>query len=191
MAANTRASRLFEVRVEETEKGNLELTWKRRAPDGESWAERTAGHYLLRTNLRGELSPDELWKAYINLTQIEEAFRKLKTDLGLRPVYHQTQRRVEAHLFICFLALALLKSFELGLEQSGLGRSPIKVLSELRAWRSMDVLLPTTGGRTLRRRLIAQPEPTLKILLQRMGLKSPKMIQSDPFVVKTLPCQTV
>lgn len=188
MSANTRASRLFTVNVEETEKGHLQLNWTRRAPNGESWAERSAGHYLLRTNLREELSPEELWKAYINLTQIEEAFRRLKTDLGLRPVYHQKENRVQAHIFICFLALALLKSFELGLEQSGLGRSPIKVLSELRAWRSMDILLPTTDGRTLRRRLIARPEPALKILLQRMGLRTPKRIHSDPLVVKTLPC---
>lgn len=190
MSANTRAARLFDVRVEEIEAaqgGGLRLSWTRRQGDGQSWAERSAGHYLLRTNLDGELSADELWKAYINLTQVEEAFRKLKTDLGLRPVHHQKEDRVQAHIFICFLALAMLKTFEMNLERWGLGRSPMKVLGELRAWRSMDVVLPTTDGPALRRRLVAKPEPALKILLQRMGLRPPKLTQTPPSVVKTLP----
>lgn len=180
---NSRAARLFEYAVEEKE-GHLHLSWQRREPTGESWAERTAGHYLLRANFSGDLTPDQLWRAYIQLTEIEAAFRSFKTDLGLRPIFHQTEDRVKAHILICFLALAMRKTFELRLENYGLGRSVGKVLSELRAWQSMDVVLQTTDGTQLRLRTIATPQPALKILLQRMAMKPPKRLLATQNVVK-------
>ena len=189
LSKNSRAARLFEVRVEERDGGGggLRLAWKRREATGESWAERTAGHYLLRANFPTHLSPEELWRAYIQLTEIEAAFRSLKSDLGVRPVFHQTKDRVKAHVFVCFLALAMRKTLELRLDQWGLGRSVGKVLSELRAWRSMDVVLTTADGRELRRRVIAVPHPALKILLHRMAMKPPKRLLEPPNVVKKTP----
>ncbi len=183
LSKNSRAARLFEYAVEEKE-GHLHLSWQRREPTGESWAERTAGHYLLRANLSGELTPEQLWRAYIQLTEIEAAFRSFKTDLGLRPLFHQTADRVKDHILICFLALAMRKTFELRLEHHGLGRSVGKVLLELRAWRSMDVVLQTTDGRELRLRRIATPQPALKIILQQMAMKPPKSLLAAPNVVE-------
>jgi transposase len=186
LSKNSRAARLFDYTVEDKE-GRLHLSWRRREPTGENWAERTAGHYMLRTNLSGELAPDQLWRAYIQLTEIEAAFRSLKTDLGLRPIFHQTPGRVKAHVLICFLALVMRKTFEIRLEQHGLGRSVGKVLAELRAWRSMDVVLQTTDGRELRLRRLATPQPALKIILQRMAMKPPPSLLSTPNVVEKQP----
>lgn len=181
LSSNSRASRQFEIHVEENT-GRLDLTWKTISTDQTSWAEISAGHYGLRSNLDCELSPQQMWHAYIQLTQIEGAFRCLKTDLGMRPLYHQIARRVEAHIFICFLALCMRRTLGLYLEQTGLGNSPGKVLSELQAWRSMDLVMPTSSGR---RRIVADPEPGLKILLQKMGLRPPKTIAEPANVVET------
>jgi len=184
LKANSRASRLFNVRVEEQPGRRLQLTWTRKSPDGTSWAERTAGHYLLRAHLGGQLTPDQFWHAYIQLTRVEEAFRKFKSNLAVRPIFHKTQPRVHAHIFLSFLSLVMLQTFERHLQGAGLGRSPQKVLAELRAWNSMDVILPTTDGRELRRRVIAQPEPALKILLAQLRIRPPKTLPYPRNVVE-------
>ncbi|MFH0793137.1 MAG: IS1634 family transposase [bacterium] len=133
LKANSRASRLFDIRVEELARGRLQLSWTRKNPDGTSWAERTAGHYLLRAHLGGQLTPNQFWQAYIQLTRVEEAFRKFKSNLAVRPIFHKTQPRVHAHVFLSFLSLVMLQTFEQHLDNAGLGRSPQKVLAELRA----------------------------------------------------------
>jgi transposase len=184
---NSRAARLYEVRCETRPDGSLGLSWKRREREGDSWAERSAGHYLLRTNLSGTLAPDELWRAYIQLTEVEAGFRALKSDLSLRPVFHQRLGRVKAHVFLCFLALVLRKTFELRLDGDRLGRSPSKVLAELREWCSMDVILPTTDGRRLRRRVLANPSPSLAILLRQLHLPGLTGRSYKPDVVQKLP----
>ena len=184
LKTNSRAGALFDIRVEQTGDGRLSVEWKRKAATGESWAERSAGHYVLRTNVTAQLAPEELWRAYTMLTQAEEAFRQLKSGLGVRPVYHRKPGRVHGHLFICFLALVMLKTFEMELERRGLGRSPHKVLAELRTLRSMDVILPTTDGRELHRRIVSEPEPALRILLRRMAWRPPKRLAGRANVVE-------
>jgi len=189
LKANSRASRLFDTRVEELPHDRLHLSWTRKNADGTSWAERTAGHYLLRAHLGGQLTPDQFWHAYIQLTRIEDAFRKFKSNLAVRPIFHKTQPRVHAHIFLSFLSLVMLQTFELHLDNAGLGRSPQKVLAELRAWNSMDVILPTTDGRYLRRRVIATPQPALKTLLARLRIRPPKTLPNPQNVVEKMPLQ--
>jgi transposase len=178
LGKNTRAQRHFEVAMKSTEAGPR-LTWQRRAVQ-DQWAQHSQGCYLLRTNLTGH-APEQLWKTYIQLTQVEAAFRATKNELGLRPVGHQKEDRVQAHIFICFLGLVVWKSMELRLAEHGLGNSPRKVLEEFSQWQSMDVLLPTDTGHQLRLRLISQPDQALGILLREMSLKAPKRFRPDRF----------
>ena len=117
----------------------------------------------------------------MQLAQAEKAFRMEKSDLGMRPVFHQKEHRVQAHIFVCFLALAMYKSLELWMVASGLGASPAKVLEEFREIRSMDVVLPVKDRSPVRLRLVAKPDEHIKVLLQRLGLKvpnRPKIIQN-------------
>jgi len=186
LKANSRASRLFDIHVQQLPHGRLQLSWSRKSPAGASWAERTAGHYLLRAHLGGQLTPDQFWRAYMQLTRVEDAFRKFKSNLAVRPIFHKTQMRVHAHIFLSFLSLVMLQTLELHLDSAGLGRSPQKVLAELRAWNSMDVILPTTDGRQLRRRVIAQPEPALKTILARLRIRPPKTLQNSQNVVEKM-----
>lgn len=178
LGKNTRAERHFEVEMKSTEAGPR-LTWQRRTVQ-DQWAQHSQGCYLLRTNLTGH-APEQLWKTYIQLTQVEAAFRATKNELGLRPVRHQKEDRVQAHIFICFLGLVVWKSMELRLAEHGLGNSPRKVLEEFSQWKSMDVLLPTDTGHQLRLRLICQPDQALGILLREMSLKAPKRFRPDRF----------
>lgn len=192
LKANSRASRLFDTGVEELPDGHLQLSWTRKNPDGTSWAERTAGHYLLRAHVGNQLTPDQFWHAYIQLTRIEEQFRKLKSNLAVRPIFHKIQPRVHAHIFLSFLSLVMLQTFEQHLDNAGLGRSPQKVLAELHEWTSMDLILPTTArlsspksdGRHLRRRIIAEPEPALKTILDRLRIRPPKTFPVPQNVVE-------
>lgn len=177
LGKNTRAERHFEVEMKSTEAGPR-LTWQRRTVQ-DQWAQHSQGCYLLRTNLTGH-SPEQLWKTYIQLTQVEAAFRATKNELGLRPVGHQKQDRVQAHIFICYLGLVVWKSMELRLAEHALGNSPRKVLEEFAKWTSMDVLLPTDTGHQLRLRLISQPDQALGILLREMSLKAPKRFRPQP-----------
>lgn len=136
-------------------------------------AERMEGCYLLRTNIR-TWSATEVWKTYIQLTQVESAFRVNKSQLDIRPVYHQTKERVRAHLFVCFLAYCLWTILEQWQSRSGLGHSPRTILESLAGIQSADVHLPTESGKTLRLRCVIRPEEHQKILLQRLGLHIPQ-----------------
>lgn len=185
---NSRATRLFEIKVtssKEEKKERLHLTWRRRE-ENQDWADLSAGCYLLRSNLPKDMTAKDLWKAYIGLTQVEDAFRTSKNDLGLRPVFHQTEKRVQSHIFICFLSLAMQKTFEQVLIAKGLGRSTRKVLEELQGLKSMDVVLPTTVGDKIRLKIISNPEPSLKILLDRLRLRLPKRLYPPQNVVAKL-----
>jgi transposase len=136
------------------------------------WASAAQGAYLLRTNC-AERDPCELWRWYIQLTEIEDAFRIGKSDLGLRPVFHQREDRVQGHIFICFIALALWRSMELWLQSAGLGDCARQVLDELDAVRSMDVILPVRDQTEVRLRLVGKPDPLAAALLERMDLRLP------------------
>ncbi len=109
------------------------------------WAQLAHRTYLLRTNCQEE-DPQKLWRWYIQLTQAEAAFRCAKSDLGLRPVYHHKEERVQAHILICFLALAMWRALESWLQAKGLGTCARQVLHELENLRSMDVVAPLRGG---------------------------------------------
>jgi hypothetical protein len=111
-------------------------------------AELRDGHYLLRSNLLGE-KPEVLWELYILLTQIEAAFKTLKSELGLRPIYHQVEKRVEAHIFVAFLAYALSITLRHRLAPCAPGLTPRAVLEKLATIQMLDVCLPTTDGRWL------------------------------------------
>jgi len=141
------------------------------------WTPLSAGCYLLRTNV-SDWSDEELWKAYIQLTEAEAAFRIHKSDLSIRPVWHQKQDRVLAQILVCFLAYALWKTLAQLCERAGLGSEPRRVLSELSDIRSMDVVLPTRSGIDIRTRCISKPTDHQKILLEKLKLRLPsKKIQ--------------
>ena len=120
-----------------------------------------------------EEDPQKLWHWYIQLTEVEDAFRTGKGDLGLRPVFHQKQSRVQAHIFICFLALAMWRSLEMWLKAKGLGDCARQVIKEMGTIHSMDVVLPVRNQIQARLRLVGKPEPLAADLLARMGLKLP------------------
>ena len=135
-------------------------------------AERRDGHYLLRSNLLGE-KPEVLWEMYILLAQIEAAFRTLKSELGLRPIYHQVEKRVEAHIFVAFLAYALAVTLRHRLAPCAPGLTPRAVLEKLSTIQMLDVCLPTTDGRWLIMPRYTQPEPEQMLLLHQLHLSLP------------------
>jgi hypothetical protein len=135
-------------------------------------AELRDGHYLLRSNLTGE-DPAVLWERYVQLTQIEAAFKALKSELGLRPIYHQLEKRVEAHIFVAFLAYALSVTLKQRLEALAPGLTPRAVLEKLATVQMLDVCIPTTDGRWLIMPRYTQPEPDQQLMLHRLGLTLP------------------
>ena len=134
------------------------------------------GAYLLRTNCT-ETDPAKLWRWYMQLTQAEAAFRTAKSDIGLRPVFHQKTERVEAHLLVCFLSLALWRTLEMWMSGKGLGTSARKLVESVATIRSMDVSVPVQrGDRTvsLSLRTVAKPDPDVALLLAHLGLRLPR-----------------
>jgi hypothetical protein len=136
-------------------------------------AENRDGKYILRTNLLGE-APETLWTKYIQLTQIEAAFKCLKSDLALRPICHQVEPRVEAHILVAFLGYSLMATLRKRLEVLAPGLTPKAALETLAGIQMLDVSLPTTDGRTLVLPRYTQPEPEQALLLQRLRLRLPK-----------------
>ena len=176
---NSRAARLFEIKVDVVEEGKKErlfLTWATKEAI-DDWVELATGCYLLRTNISSELSGKEMWKADIGLTEVEAAFRSLKSELNLRPIWHHKEDWVKAHIFVCFLALVLQRTFEHALDRAGLGRSVRKVIEEFRSIKSMDVILPTTTGTELKLQIISEPEQSLRILMQHAKIQMPRRIE--------------
>jgi len=135
-------------------------------------AEFRDGHYLLRSNLVAE-DPAVLWERYMQLTQVEAAFKSLKSELGIRPLYHQLEHRVEAHIFIAFLAYCLLVTLKSRLQALAPGLTPRAVLEKLATIQMLDVWLPTTDGRWLVMPRYTQPEPDQAILLHKLQLGLP------------------
>lgn len=175
LAKNTRAERLFEIEVETTDDGQARLKWKK-IKRNRDWATLSAGCYLLRSNVH-DWSDVDLWKAYIQLTEAEAAFRIHKHDLDIRPIWHQKQERVLAHILVCFLAFVLWKTLAAMCRQAGLGDEPRRVLKELSEIRLVDVILPTQEGIEIRKRCITRPSEHQEILLQHLGLNLPSQIK--------------
>jgi transposase len=142
----------------------------------DDWAALSEGAYLLRSNI-SDWSDQQLWKAYIQLTQAEAAFRIQKDQLNLRPIWHQRQDRVQAHILVCFLAFVLWKSLEMWQQRAGLGNSPRTILEELARIQSHDVVLPTATHGQIRLRCVAQPDAAQAALLDRLGLVLPKRMR--------------
>jgi transposase len=179
------AERLLEVTVQRNDQGLacglsiLERT------ERAAWAEHAHGAYLLRTNW-AEKDPAKLWRCYMQLSQAEDAFRISKSDLNLRPVFHHKIERVEAHILVCFLTLALWRTLESWLRSKGLGNCARQLLKEVATIRSMDVVLPvietqTQQRREMRLRVVARPDRLVAELLAHLGLElpsAPKLVQN-------------
>jgi transposase len=142
----------------------------------DDWAAISEGVYLLRSNIT-EWSDQQLWKAYIQLTQAEAAFRIQKDQLNVRPIWHQREDRVQAHILVCFLAFVLWKSLEMWQQRAGLGNSPRTILEELARIQSHDVVLPIATHGQIRLRCVTQPDPAQTALLDRLGVLLPKRMR--------------
>jgi hypothetical protein len=133
---------------------------------------RREGRYLLRTNLVGG-DPAEMWEFYTQLVQVEEAFKTLKGDLAIRPIHHQKEKRIEAHIFVAFLAYALHVTLRRRLRDLAPGLTPRAVLDKFGLVQMIDVHLPTTDGRKVIMSRYTQPEPELQMLLKQLRLSLP------------------
>jgi hypothetical protein len=134
---------------------------------------RREGRYLLRTNLDAE-QPERLWTFYIQLTEVEQAFKELKHDLAVRPIFHRTEDRIEAHIFVAFLAYCLQVTLKAKLRDVAAGLTPAEVIDKFRTMQMVDVHLPTTDGRELLLSRYTQPEAEHRMLLQRLRLSLPE-----------------
>ena len=170
---NSRAAGKYRVEVADDPErpGHLRVRWTCRQ-EWSQWATLSEGVYLLRTNLVG-WEPEALWKTYIQLTDVEAAFRTIKSDLVLRPIYHQIERRVHSHILVAFLAYALWKTLQKWMEAAGLGRGVGTVVSELARIKCSEVILPTSTGRELQLWCITRPDKWQQSLLERLRLDIP------------------
>jgi transposase len=170
------AAQLLEVQVEKDALGHaLGLRLWCPLPGG-THADLAKGAYLLRTNCT-ETDPAQLWRWYIQLSQAEAAFRTAKSDIGLRPIYHHKTSRVEAHLLICFLSLAMWRSLEQWMLRKGLGTSARQLIKAIETIRSVDVVVPVKRhGQPINMRLrtVAKPDEDVALLLAHLGLRLPK-----------------
>jgi transposase len=172
---NSRAARIFEIKVEATEPGGARLSWSKKKQERRK-AQLRHGCYVLRSNVL-DWTPEELWTAYMHLTDAEAAFRIQKSDLVLRPIWHQKAERVQAHILVCFLAYVMRKTLEGWSVRAGLGNSPVTLLEEFARIESNDVVFPTGDGRTVRLRCVVRPDKAQRILLDRLGLDLPERIR--------------
>ena len=173
---NQRAAQRFKVRLPEDSAPagfRLEVQVNTSFDD---WAALSEGAYLLRSNV-SDWKDEQLWKAYIQLTQAEAAFRIQKDQLKVRPVWHQRSDRVEAHIFVCFLAFVLWKTLEMWQSRAGLGNSPRTILEELARIQSHDVVLPTATLGQIRLRCVTQPDAAQAALVDRLGIALPKRMR--------------
>jgi transposase len=172
---NSRAAGLFKVTIDTRPDGRTCVTW-REVEDWHAWSELSEGCYLLRSNI-ADWSAEELWRTYIQLTEAETAFRIHKSDLRIRPIWHQKTERVQAHILVCFLAYVLWKTLAQRCRQAGLGDEPRKIFDEIQRIGLADVVLPTKSGIDIRKRCVIQPTEHQAILLQRLGLELPKRLE--------------
>ena len=176
---NTRAARRYDIHLHEdpSRSAGLRLEWSVQSAWDE-WASASAGCYVLRTNV-ADWTPEALWRTYVQLTEAEAAFRIHKTDLSLRPIWHQKAERVQAHILVCFLAYVLWKTLEQWQQRAGLGNSPRTILDELGRIQSTDIVLPVAARphRELRIRCVVRPDKAQALLLERLGLQLPQRLR--------------
>jgi transposase len=163
------AWRLVEIDLPEGD-GPLQFSLRR---DKLRKVRRREGRYLLRTNLAGR-DPAQMWEFYTQLVQVEEAFKNLKGDLAVRPIHHQKEKRIEAHIFVAFIAYAMQVTLRRRLRDLAPGLTPRSVLEKFGSMQMIDIHLPTTDGRKIIMSRYTQPEPELQILLKQLRLSLPK-----------------
>jgi len=180
---NWRASHMFDVTIKKLatprEKQQLEIAFRRNEKFGE-WAQMADGCYLLRSNLVG-VDAATLWKRYIQLTEAEWAFRITKDELAIRPIWHQKEDRVRAHILVCFLAYAMWKTLAGWMGGAGLGDAPRTLLYELAMIKSADIVLTAKTrdgiGKKIRLRHVTEPDAPQAVLLRRLGLEMPRRLR--------------
>jgi transposase len=175
-ARHPQVADLYEMKVAES-RGALALQWQA-FPGRQTWQRAREGAYLLRTNLSPG-KPDQFWKSYIQLTEAEAAFRALKSELSIRPIFHQLERRAKAHILVAFLGYALWVTLKHLLIRKGSTFSPSKALGLLGTLVSADIVLPTTEARVIRLRRVTTPSPEQKQLLAELGIILPERLGFD------------
>jgi transposase len=171
---------LIELEPDPARPAGVRLKWSAR-PEWDDWARHSEGCYVLRTNIR-DWSVEQLWRTYVQLSEAEAAFRIHKSELSLRPIWHQREDRVQAHILVCFLAYVLWKTLEQWQSRAGLGNSPRTILDELGRIHSTDVMLPLAEDprRKLRIRCVVRPDRAQALLLDRLGLRLPERLRPPP-----------
>ena len=165
---------LYEMAIKDN-KGRTRLVWRQK-PDQQEWLEAREGAYLLRTNLRAGTAAD-FWKKYIQLTEVEASFRTLKSELAIRPLFHQLEKRVKAHVLVAFLGYALLVTLKHLLKRAGSEDSPAKVLKRLSELYSVDIVLPTIEGREIFLRRISKLDEEQQKILHQLQLQLPGRLE--------------
>jgi hypothetical protein len=190
-ARHSQVNDLFAVALRDTPEG-VRLFWEIQK-ERQTWRDLREGAYMLRTNLQAE-SAQELWSQYMQLTEAEASFRALKSELSIRPLFHQKEPRVKAHVMVAFLGYALWVTLKHLLQRrpaivpqpsaSGVNNaqpmSPLKALALLSTLQSADIVLPTTDGREIRLRRITEPSLEQKSLLHQLGISLPEHLKSTP-----------
>jgi transposase len=179
---------LYDLALRNTAEG-VRLFWQIKE-DRQNWRESREGAYLLRTNLQAETA-EELWSKYMQLTEAEASFRALKSELSVRPLFHQLESRVKAHVMVAFLGYALWVTLKHLLKRRPAidpklsvaaihdiqPMTPMKAIALLSTLQSADIVLPTTDGREIRLRRITEPTAEQKLLLRRLGISLPEHLQ--------------
>lgn len=187
-ARHSQVNDLYDVILRDTSDG-VRLIWEMKA-ERKDWRELREGAYMLRTNLKADTA-EQLWSQYMQLTEAEASFRALKSELSIRPLFHQKERRVKAHVMVAFLGYALWVTLKHVLKRrpaivpapsrSGVNNaeplSPMKALALLSTLQSADIVLPTTDGREIRLRRVTEPDAEQKSLLRQLGLSLPEHFQ--------------
>jgi transposase len=175
---NSRAAAKFAVRVTEDASRlcGLKVVWSER-PEWTDSASRNEGVYVLRSNVV-DWTGEQLWRTYTQLYEVEAAFRIHKSELRIRPIWHQRKDRVRAHILVCFLAYVLWKTLQGWQQRAHLGSSPRTVLDELAQITTVDVVLPLENDSTMRLRCVVKPEPATAAILDRLGLELPQRLRA-------------
>jgi transposase len=190
-ARHPQVNDLYDVGLKDTAEG-VRLFWEIKE-NRKNWRESREGAYLLRTNLKAETA-EELWSKYMQLTEAEASFRALKSELSIRPLFHQLEPRVKAHVMVAFLGYALWVTLKHLLKRrpaivpkpSGSGAenaqpmTPMKAIALLSTLQSADIVLPTTDGREIRLRRITEPTEEQKLLLRQLGISLPERLHFQP-----------
>lgn len=173
-ASHPQVADLYEMEVKDSKEGPR-LVWRQK-PEQQQWLEAREGAYLLRTNLTVDGAAD-LWKKYMQLTEVEAAFRTLKSELAIRPLFHQLEKRVKAHVLVAFLGYALQVTLKHLLKRSGSEYSTAQALKRLSELYSVDIVLPTVEGREIWLRRITKREEDQERLLNQLRLELPERLE--------------